>query len=74
MTYVEKMLLAFLQSSKIKMEIGGFDMDGFHKAVRDEGRRRLEMIESIIYLDGGLMTDAEKVSTIQQYFEEGFCL
>lgn len=73
MNYFEKMLLNYLRSSKIKMEITGFDMDGFQGAVQEESKRRLEMVESVIFLDGDLMTNAEKVSTIQRYFKEGFC-
>lgn len=74
MNYFEKMLLNYLHSSKIKMEITGFDMDSFQGAVQEESKRRLEMVESVIFLDGDLMTNAEKVSTIQRYFKEGFCL
>ena len=73
MNYFEKMLLNYLRSSKIKMEITGFDMDGFQGAVQEESKRRLEMVESVIFLDGDLMSNAEKVSTIQRYFKEGFC-
>lgn len=74
MTYFEKTLLNYLRSGKIKMEIDGFDMDGFQAALREEGKRRLEMIESIVFVDGDLMTDAEKVSTIKRYFQEEFRL
>ena len=74
MRYFDKILLAFLLNSKIKMEVTGFDMDGFKGAVEEEGKRRLEMIESIIYLEDDLMADSEKVSTIKQYFKEDFCL
>ena len=73
MNYFEKMLLNYLRGSKIKMEITGFDMDGFQGAVQEESKRRLEMVESVIFLDGDLMSNAEKVSTIQRYFKEGFC-
>lgn len=72
MTYFEKTLLISLRGSKIKMEIDGFDMDGFQGALREEGKRRLEIIESIVFMDGDLMTDAEKVSMLQEYFKEDF--
>ena len=45
MRYFDKMLLAFLLNSKLKMEVTGFDMDGFEKILRDQLKRRLEAIE-----------------------------
>lgn len=72
MTYFEKSLLNFLRDSKIKMEITGFDMDGFQEAVHEESKRRLEMVESIVFEDDDLMSDAEKVTTVKRLFQNEF--
>jgi len=72
MNYFERTLLSFLSRSKIKMEITGFDQDGFSKAVQQESKRRLDMIEYIISQDSGIVSDAEKIASIKQLFRREF--
>jgi len=72
MDYFERTLLNFLSRSKIKMEITGFDQDGFSKAVQQESKRRLDMIEYIISQDSGIVSDAEKIASIKQLFRREF--
>ena len=72
MNYFEKILLNYLRDSKLKMEITGFDMDGFQEAVREESKRRLEMVESIVFEDDDLMSDAEKVTAVKRLFQNEF--
>lgn len=72
MNYFEKILLNHLHSGKIKMEITGFDMDGFHAAVRDESKRRLELIEQIVFEDDDMRSDTQKIKAIKLYFQKDF--
>mgnify|MGYP006922450487 CR=1 FL=1 len=44
--------------------ITGFDMEGFQKALNDEGKRRLELVEQIVFEDDDLISDAQKVPTM----------
>lgn len=73
MNLFERTLLTFLRNSKIKLEVTGFDMDGFHKAMRQVLRDRLDAIECIAFEDSDLMSDAQKVAAIKLCFEEEFC-
>lgn len=68
MNYFEKMLLAFLLNSKIKMEVTGFDMDGFEKLLHQELKRQLESIEYIVFSDD-FTSDAERVQSIRELFQ-----
>lgn len=68
MNYFEKMLLNYLRSSKIKMEITGFDMDGFEKLLHQELKRQLESIEHIVFSDD-FTSDAERVQSIKELFQ-----
>ena len=68
MKYFEKMLLAFLLNSKIKMEITGFDMDGFETLLHQRLKRQLESIEHIVFSDN-FTSDAEKVQSIKELFQ-----
>lgn len=72
MKMLEQILLRYLLDSKIKMEITGFDMDGFEKAVHEEGERRLGMIEYIAFTDDDIISDTEKIESIKQLFRRGF--
>ena len=47
-------------------------MDGFEKAVHEEGERRLEMIEYIAFTDDDIISDTEKIESIKQLFRRGF--
>lgn len=68
MNYFEKMLLAFLLNSKIKMEVTGFDMDGFEKLLHQQLKRQLESIEYIVFSDD-FTSDAERVQSIKELFQ-----
>lgn len=68
MNYFEKMLLNYLRGSKIKMEITGFDMDGFEKLLHQELKRQLESIEYIVFSDD-FTSDAERVQSIKELFQ-----
>ena len=72
MNYFETMLLNYLRGGKVKMEITGFDMDDFQAAVRDESKRRLELIEQIVFEDSEKIPDAQKVEAIKQCFQKDF--
>ena len=74
MNYLEKMLLNYLRSSKIKMEITGFDMESFEKVLYHKEKCCLEMIEPIAFMDDDLMMDSDKIETIKQYFLLDFSL
>ena len=72
MSYFEKILLNYLRGGKIEMEITGFDMDGFQQAVQRKSKRRLEMIEDIVFTDSDIASDAEKVESIKLLFQKEF--
>ena len=72
MSLFELTLLNYLRSSKIKMEITGFDMEAFKNAMYRELENRLGMIEGIIYEDYKTSTDAEKVAAIKLLFDREF--
>ena len=74
MTLFERTLLRFLSQGKIKMELTGFDMDGFDKAMHREVRYRLGIIQGIIYDDLETLSDAEKVAVIKRLFDEELTL
>lgn len=69
MNYFEKMLLAFLLNSKIKMEITGFDIGSFEKLLHQHLKGQLEAIEYIIFEDDDLISDSEKVQSIKELFQ-----
>ena len=68
MNYFEKILLNYLRSSKIKMEITGFDTDGFEKLLHQRLKRQLEDIEHIVFSDD-FTSDAERVQSIKELFQ-----
>lgn len=72
MNYFEKMLLNYLRDSKIKLEITGFDVNGFEKAIQEETKRRLDMIEYIAFEDDDIASDTEKIASIKQLFRREF--
>ena len=72
MKMLEQILLRYLLDSKIKMEIAGFDMDGFQQAVRQRSKCRLRMIEDIVFTDDDIASDAEKVESIKLLFQREF--
>ena len=66
MKMLERILLRYLVNSKVKMEITGFDMKEFSKAMHLELKELLETIESIILEDA---PDSNKVTSIKILFE-----
>ena len=72
MTYFERTLLTFLRNSNIEMEISGFDMESFEDALSQEQKLRLEMIESILYVDDDLMPPNEKIESIKGLYRDDF--
>lgn len=72
MNYFEKILLNYLRSGKVKMEITGFDMDGFQAVVRDESKRRLEAIEQIIFENSDMRSDTQKLEAVKLCFQKDF--
>lgn len=68
MNYFEKMLLAFLLNSKIKMEVTGFDTDGFEKLLHQRLKRQLDSIEYIVFSDD-FTSDTERVQSIKELFQ-----
>lgn len=72
MDILRKNFAEFLRGSRIKLEITGFDMDGFEKAMHRELSHRLGMIQGIILEDNVTSTDTEKVAAIRSLFERDF--
>ena len=72
MTYFERTLLTFLRNSNIEMEISGFDRESFEDALSQEQKLRLEMIESILYVDDDLMPPNEKIESIKELYRDDF--
>ena len=72
MNYFEKLLLRYLWDGELELKITGFDMDGFQQAVQRKSKRRLEMIEDIVFTDSDIASDAEKVESIKLLFQKEF--
>lgn len=72
MNYFEKILLHYLWDGQIEMQITGFDTAGFQKAIREESKRRLELIEQIVFEDNDIISDTLKVEAIQKLFQQEF--
>ncbi len=72
MNYFEKILLNYLRDSKIEMEINGFDQAGFERTTRDALKLRLDTIESIVFEDSGIISDAQKVASVKNLFQREF--
>lgn len=72
MTYFERTLLNFLNESKIEMEIRGFDMDSFERALHQEFKSQLELIEYIVFQDEIIESDTEKIASIKRVFQNEF--
>lgn len=70
MTYdvIRKHLACCLNSSQIKIDITGFDMDAFSQAVHHDLKDRLDSIESIVFQDEDIMPDDEKIESIKELF------
>lgn len=72
MKLLRSILAEFLRSSQIKVEISGFDMDGFSSAVNRELRSKLDHIAYYALEDEGILSDAEKLAAIRMYLEDYF--
>ena len=55
----------YLRGSHINLEITGFDMDAFEKAMHRELSSQLNKIAYIAYEDRALMSDAQKIEAIK---------
>ena len=62
---LEKSLSQYLRGSHINLEITGFDMDAFEKAMHRELSSQLNKIAYIAYEDRALMSDAQKIEAIK---------
>ena len=69
MTAIEGILFQYLRSSRIKVEISGFDMESFSEAMHRELSRRLDDIQCLAFEDEELMTNSEKIAAIKRRFE-----
>lgn len=72
MELLRSILADFLRGSQIKVEISGFDMDGFSSAVNRELRSKLDHIAYYALEDEGILSDAEKLAAIRMYLEDYF--
>ena len=72
MEFFERTLLHFLSRSRIKMEVTGFDLDGFSEAMHWQLRHKLDRIEHIAFEDTAILSDAEKIAEIKACFEEDY--
>lgn len=72
MNYFEKLLLRYLWDGELELKITGVDMDGFQRAVQGKHKRCLEMIENIVFTDGDIASDAEKMESIKLMFRREF--
>ncbi|MCI9556477.1 hypothetical protein AALA82_07120 [Oscillospiraceae bacterium 50-16] len=70
MKIVHTVLAQFLQRGQVKVEISGFDMEGFSAAMQQELSSTLSDIASCAFEDR--MTDREKVEAIQARLEQVF--
>ena len=70
MGILQKNLSEFLRGSQIKLEITGFDMDGFEKAMQRDLSSRLTAIQGIVYEDGDVLSDSQKIEAVKQYLEQ----
>ena len=73
MNYIEKTLLRFLRGNKIKIELVGFDMNGFTEALRCEWKQRLDLVEGVVFEDESDFRDEEKITILKGFFEHDFC-
>lgn len=69
MDILRKNFAEFLRGSRIKLEITGFDMDGFEKLLRQRLKYQLETIEHIVFADDDSTSDSEKVQAIKELFQ-----
>lgn len=72
MNYFEKILLTYLWDGQLETKLTGLDMEGFQKALNDEGKRRLEIVEQIVFEDDDLRSDAQKVAALKRCFKNDF--
>lgn len=69
MDILRKNLVEFLRRSQIKLEITGFDMDGFERAMHRDLSSRLNDIEGIVFEDDDLLSDSQKIEAVKQRFQ-----
>ena len=69
---LRKHFAEYLRQSQFKIDITGFDMEAFSKAMNQELKERLSTIEYIAFEDGDVMSNDEKVASIQSLFQRDF--
>lgn len=69
---LKKYLADYLSRSKVKIDITGFDMDAFSKAINQELKDKLDTVEYIAFEDEDIMPNDEKIEMIQKLFRDGF--
>lgn len=69
---LKKYLADYLGRSKMKIDITGFDMDAFSKAINQELKDKLDTVEYIAFEDEDIMPNDEKIEMIQKLFRDGF--
>ena len=62
----------YLSRSQIKIDITGFDMDAFSKAMNQDLKNRLETLEYVAFEDEGVMSSDRKIEVIQSLFRNDF--
>lgn len=70
MDILQKNLSQYLRKSKINLEITGFDMEAFEKAMHRDLSSQLNKIALIAYEDRDLMSDAQKIEAIKLCFTQ----
>ena len=62
----------YLSRSQIKLDITGFDMDAFSKAVNEDLKNRLDTVEYVAFEDEAVMSSDQKIQVIQALFQNEF--
>lgn len=67
---IRKNFADYISKSQIKIDITGFDLDGFAKVVTHIFKDQLENIEYIVFEDDDILSNDEKVEAIQELFRQ----
>ena len=59
-----------ISKSQIRIDITGFDLDGFAKVATHTSKDQLENIEYIVFEDDDILSNDEKVEAIQELFRQ----
>ena len=72
MKVVRNILADFLRRSQLEIKVTGFDMHAFADAIQAELSGRLDMVEYIAFEDSDIVSDSEKIKSIQELFRKDF--